>query len=249
LPYLVKLEVFEGPFDLLLHLIGRKEIDIYDISIAEITDEYLRYIASLRQLDLEVATEFLLIAATLLKLKSDHLLPSPQREEEEAAPGEVREELLWRLLQYQKFRNAASYLWERLGREERYYYRQVDLEEPFRSLVPDVLRGLTLRGLAETARDLVETESEVDISYIAPIRVNIPDFIERIRKVLRRKGHTTYRELTADCALRIELIATFLALLELFKLEEVDLRQAVRFGDIEVYPVEGESDGDQAPGR
>lgn len=254
MPYLVKLEVFEGPFDLLLHLIGRKEIDIYDISIAEITDEYLRYIESLRQLDLEVATEFLLIAATLLKLKSDYLLPVPQREGEEEPPGEVREELLWRLLQYQKFRNAASYLWERLGREERYYYRQVDLEEPFRDLVPDVLRGLTLERLLAAARDIIETGGEVDVSYIAPIRVNIPDFIERIREVLRRKGHTTYRELTADCALRIEMIATFLALLELFKLEEVDLRQAVRFGDIEVFPVEGASpveggsDGDQTPG-
>jgi len=243
LPYLVKLEVFEGPFDLLLHLIGRKEIDIYEISIAEITDEYLRYIASMRQLDLEVATEFLLIAATLLKLKSDYLLPTPEREEEETTPAEMREELIWRLLQYQKFRNVASLLWERLGQEERYYYRQVDLEDPFRNLVPDVLRGLDLQRLAEVARDIVEAEGEVDISYIAPIRVNISDFIERVREALRERGHTTYRELTSDCALRIELIATFLALLELYKLEEIDLRQAVRFGDIEVYPLEGEGHG------
>lgn len=243
MPYLVKLEVFEGPFDLLLHLIGRKEIDIYEISIADITDEYLRYIESMRQLDLEVATEFLLIAATLLKLKSDYLLPAPESEEEETTPSEMREELLWRLLQYQKFRNAASYLWERLDREERYYCREVDLEEPFRDLVPDVLRGLTLQRLVDTARDVVEPEVEVDVSYIAPIRVNISDFIQRVRMALREKGRTTYRELTADCALRIELIATFLALLELYKREEIELRQTVRFGDIEVYSVEGDSYG------
>lgn len=242
MPYLVKLDVFEGPFDLLLHLIGRKEIDIYEISIADITDEYLRYIETMRQLDLEVATEFLLIAATLLKLKSDYLLPAPEREEE-TTPSEMREELLWRLLQYQKFRNAASHLCERLDREERCYYREVDLEEPFRALVPDVLRGLTLQRLVDAARDVVETGAEVDVSYIAPIRVNISDFIQRVRKALREKGRTTYRELTADCALRIELIATFLALLELYKLEEIELRQTVRFGDIEVYSLEGDKHG------
>jgi segregation and condensation protein A len=240
-PYQVKLEVFEGPFDLLLHLIGRKEIDIYDISIAEISDEYLGYIQTLRELDLEVATEFLLIAATLLKLKSDYLLPSPEKEGEEATPAEMREELLWRLLEYQKYRNAASYLMDRLQREERYYYRQLDLEEPFISIVPDVLKGLTLEKLLESARNIIEMEAEVDVSYIAPIKVNIDEYMERIRGVLRDKENTSYRELTEDCALRIELIVTFLALLELYKREEIDIRQAARFGDIQVVQAVGEA--------
>ncbi|MGQ9474803.1 MAG: segregation and condensation protein A [Actinomycetota bacterium] len=238
--YLVKLEVFEGPFDLLLHLIGRREIDIYQVSIAEITDDYLRYIQEMQRLDLEVATEFLLIAATLLKLKSDSLLPAPEREEgEEVSPAELREELLWRLVQYQKFRNAAQELSSRLELEERYYYREVDLEEPFRNLVPDVIRNLNLERLVQVARELLRAEEEVDVSYIAPIRVNVTDFMDRVRQVLGKKGLTTFRELTADCALRIEIIATFLALLELYKREEVDIRQAVRFGDIEVYSLEG----------
>jgi segregation and condensation protein A len=237
--YLVKLEVFEGPFDLLLHLIGRKEIDIYQVSVAEITDDYLRYIQDMQRLDLEVATEFLLIAATLLKLKSDSLLPAPEKEGEEVSPAELREELLWRLVQYQKFRNAAAELASRLEREERYYYREVDLEEPFRDLVPDVLRHLTLEKLVRAARELVQAEEEVDVSYIAPIRVNVSDFMDRVRRVLAERGRTTFRELTADCALRIEIIATFLALLELYKREEVDISQAVRFGDIEVHPLKG----------
>ena len=240
MPYLVKLEVFEGPFDLLLHLIGRREIDIYDISIAEITDEYLRYMESMRELDLEVATEFLLIAATLLKLKSDSLLPAPEKEGEEASPAELREELLWRLVEYQKFRNVAAELAARLEREERHYYREVDLEEPFQNLVPDILQGLTLDRLVEAARQLVETEREVDVSYIAPIRVNVGDFMDKVRAALAERGRTTFRELTADCSARIELIATFLALLELYKREEIDIRQAVRFGDIEVYAAGGE---------
>lgn len=233
--YQVKLEVFEGPFDLLLHLIGRREIDIYDISIAEITDEYLDYMESLRQLDLEVATEFLLIAATLLKLKSDSLLPEPAGEGEEAGPAEIREELLWRLVEYQKYRNAAAALKNRLEREERYYYREVELEEPFQDIIPDVLQGLTLERLQGAARELVELEDAVDVSYIAPIRINIADFMDRVRAALAEGGRTSYRELTRDFVMRAELIATFLALLELYKRDEVDIRQAKRFGDIQVY--------------
>lgn len=244
MPYQVKLPVFEGPFDLLLHLVGRKEIGIYEVSIAEITDEYLAYIETMRDLDLEVATEFLLIAATLLKLKSDSLLPVQEKEVEELGPQELREELLWRLVEYQKFRNAAAELAARMEREERYYYRQVDLEEPFRDLVPDALRGLTLEMLVAKARELVETEDEVEVGYIAPIRVNVEDFIGRVRKALEGGGRTSFRELTRECALRIEVIAFFIALLELFKREEIDLRQATRFGDIEVYALREDGDGD-----
>jgi segregation and condensation protein A len=243
-PYQVKLEVFEGPFDLLLHLIGRKEIDIYEISIAEIADEYLEYMESLRELDLEVATEFLLIAATLLKLKSDYLLPEPEKEGEGAGPSEMREELLWRLVEYQKYRNAAAEFSTRLGREERYYYREVDLEEPFRHIMPDVLRGLTLERLRAAAREFIEQEAEVDVSYIAPIKISITDFMDRVRGVLEERGNTSYRELTIDCVMRVEFIATFLALLELYKREEVELRQAARFGDIQVYAMGKERDGD-----
>jgi segregation and condensation protein A len=243
-PYQVKLEIFEGPLDLLLHLIGRKEIDIYDISIAEISDEYLRYIETLHELDLEVATEFLLIAATLLKLKSDSLLPAPQKEGEEVTPAEMREELLWRLLEYQKFRNAGTYLMERLQREEVYFYRQLDMEDPFRNIVPDVLKGLTLQKLVAAARELVEAEREVDISYIAPIKVNISDYMDRIRAVLQETKRTSYRELTRDCSLRVEQIVIFLALLELYKREEIDIRQTTRFGDIQVYALGEENNGD-----
>lgn len=243
MPYQVKLEIFEGPFDLLLHLIGRREIDIYEVSIAEITDEYIAYMETLRELDLEVATEFLLIAATLLKLKSDHLLPEPEIEVEELGPAELREELLWRLVEYQKFRDAAAELGKRLDREERYYYRDVDLEEPFRHIVPDVMRGLTLEKLALAAREIVEMEAELDVSYIAQIKVNIDDFMVRVREVLAANGSTSYRELTAECALRVEFIAVFLALLELYKYEEIDIRQATRFGDIEVYAIGDDDHG------
>ncbi len=134
-------------------------------------------------------------------------------------------------------------LGKRLDREERYYYRDVDLEEPFRHIVPDVMRGLTLEKLALAAREIVELEAELDVSYIAQIKVNIDDFMARVREVIAAKGNTSYRELTVDCALRVEFIAVFLALLELYKREEIDIRQATRFGDIEVYAIGDEEHG------
>jgi len=198
---------------------------------------------SLRELDLEIATEFLLIAATLLKLKSDYLLPEPEVEGEEQGPSELREELLWRLVEYQKYRNAAADLERRLGREERYYYRQVDLEEPFQHVMPDVLRGLSMDRLAAAARELIEMEAQVDVSYIAPIKVNINDFMDRVRALVAARGSTSYRELTAECSLRMEMIAMFLALLELYKREEIDISQAARFGDIQVHALGEEQYG------
>ncbi len=243
----VRVGSFEGPFDLLLHLISRKEIDIYEISVAEITDEYLRYMEAMRELDLEVATEFLLVAATLLKLKSDGLLPEPEKAQEEVSPAELREELLWRLVEYSKFRRAGEWLLERWEDENRYLYREVEYEEALVRAASDVLVGIDLYVLRDALRRLLEAERPLDVSYIAPIRVNIPDFMERIRRVLAEKSRTTFRELTADCRLRIEVIATFLALLELFKREEVDLFQAERFGDIQVAPLNAQAEAMTGP--
>jgi segregation and condensation protein A len=191
-----------------------------------------------------VANEFLLIAATLLKLKSDYLLPEPEKEIEELSASEMREELLWRLLEYQKFRDAGSHLAARLEREERNYYREIDLEEPFRDIIPDVIEGLTLQRLHDAAREIIEAEPEVDVSYIAPVKVNVADFIDRVRWVLKDRGQTSYRELTQELVHKVEFIATFLALLELYKREEIDMRQVSRFGDIKVYPKVEVEDGD-----
>src|SRR4030042_2732316 len=102
--------------------------------------------------------------------------------------------------------------------------------------MPDVIQGLTLQRLGEAAREIIESEAEVYVSYIAPIKVNIQDFVERVREVLRERGETSYRELTRDFIHRVELIATFLALLELYNREEIDMRQAGRSGGIKGYP-------------
>lgn len=234
--YQVKIEVFEGPFDLLLNLISKREIDIYQVVIADITEEYLAYLESMRSLDLEIATEFLLIAATLLKLKSDSLLPKPPAEVYDEFPADSRDELIWRLIEFKKFKNAAEELEKRLEFEERYFYRAVEVEEPFRDLMPDVLAGLELAQLVEAARrlTLAEVEMDVDLSHIAPIRISIKDYIEKMLDALDRIGEATFIELTSDCVSKLEVIVCFLAILELFKWDIVSVRQAKRFGDIKV---------------
>lgn len=234
MPFRVKLEVFEGPFDLLLHLISRKEIDIYEISLSEITSEYLDFLRAMHDLDLDVATEFLLIAAILIKLKSDGLLPAAEPEPERLTPFEAREELIWRLIEYRKFKNAAEELLRRVDREEAFFYREVEFEDSFTHLVPRLLAGLGVEDLATALLALRQEEGEVDISFIAPIKINIQDYMERIRETLLSRARVTFRELTEGMRDRIELIVTFMAMLEMYKRDEVDIEQSERFGDIEI---------------
>ncbi len=234
MPFNVKLEVFEGPFDLLLHLISRKEIDIYEISLSDITAEYLDYLQAMHDLDLDVATEFLLIAAILIKLKSDGLLPAAEPEPERMTPFETREELVWRLIEYRKFKNAAEDLLSRIDAEDAFFYREVEFEDSFIDLMPHLLAGLTAQDLADAFSALQQEEGQVDVSFIAPIKINIQDFIDRIRAALQTRPRITFRELTGDIARRIELIATFMAMLEMYKRDEIDIDQSERFGDIEL---------------
>lgn len=234
--YQVKIDVFEGPFDLLLSLISKREIDIYQVAIADITEEYLAWLENMRSLDLEIATEFLLIAATLLKLKSDGLLPKLPSETHDEFPADSRDELVWRLIEFKKFKNAAEELERRLEFEDRYFYRAVEVEEQFRDLVPDVLSGLELRQLTEAALRLTlnEAETGVDVSHIAPIRISIKDYIEKMLDALERVEEADFVDLTRGCASRLEVIVCFLAILELYKWDIVSIRQARRFGEIKV---------------
>lgn len=241
----VKLEVFEGPFDLLLHLVSRKEIDIYEISLSEITSEYLDYLQAMRDLDLDVATEFLLIAAILIKLKSDGLLPAAEPELERLTPFEAREELVWRLIEYRKFKNAAEELLSRLDREDAFYYREVEFEDSFIDLVPRLLAELSVHDLAAALHALQQKEGEVDISFIAPIKVNIQDYMQRIREAMLAKPRVTFRELTEGMRNRFELIVTFMAMLEMYKRDEIDIEQCERFGDIEIVRMDTAATGQE----
>ena len=244
--YEVKLERFEGPLDLLLHLIQRDEIDIYDIPIARITQQYLEYIELMRLLDLDVAGEFLVMAATLMRIKAKMLLPTPPLgEEEEIDP---RDELVQRLLEYRQFKEAAGTL---KSREER---RRLEYE---RGLLPDEdeagplpLAPATLFHLLDAlnrvlarlpARTVMELEGEA---------YDIEERIERIANRVRVAGNLSFETLLGECRSRLEMIVTFLALLELLKLNRLHAIQEGTFGEITLaMPQDGAQPSEWGPGE
>lgn len=236
--YHVAVGSFEGPFDLLLHLIARRKVDIYDIPIAQITDDYLAVLRDLRnELDLEVATEFLVVAATLIELKAARLLPAEDDPELDELALEARDLLYARLLDYRIFKEASAFLAERLEQFDAYFPRLVALEAPFTRLLPEVEVGLSaaeLAGLA--ARALAEKpEPSVDLSHLQPVRMTVREAAGMVMDELQRAGgQASFRELTAGCRHRVEVVVHFLAVLELYKWGHVDLDQRATFGEITV---------------
>ena len=245
--YDVSTEVFDGPFDLLLHLILREQVDLYEVSLSRIVDAYLAEVERLQVVDLDVATEFLLIAATLVELKARRLLPGREDVDldEELALWEERDLLLARLLECKTFKDAAGVLRRLSDRASRSFPRRVGPEERFVALSPDLLEGITS---ADVARAFLRATAprpvlRVDLTHVAPIRMSVADAVAELVDELPRVGRITFRRLTSALIERLEVIVRFLALLELFKQGLVDLEQADACGDIEVLWL-GEQDGD-----
>ncbi len=241
--YQVKLEVFEGPFDLLLSLIAKQKVDIYDVPVAKITDEYLAYIKALQEIDLEVATEFLLVASALLSMKAEALLPKErQSEEAEVSPEEARENLIARLIEYGKFKSAAAALAAVYESQSRYFAREVDDELDFASGSPCEIENAVPDALRHFYMELTKgSQSVLDAEHIAaePLRLDL--FMDMIRSKIAISGRRTFRELAMECSSKSEVIACFLAILELYKRGEIEVGQAQVFGEIEVAPVVGEA--------
>jgi segregation and condensation protein A len=232
--YQVKLDVFEGPIDLLLHLITRQRVEIYDVSLATITSEYLRVVSEMETLDLEVATGFLLVAATLLELKSSRLLPAREGDGGELELLEERDLLLGRLIECSTFREAGAWIAAAFEEGAAFHGRDVALETRFLDVSPDLLRNVTAEKLALAAgRALsVRPVPQLDTSHLTPIRVSVRDAIEEVGDRLKVEGRMSFEELCAGNDARMEVIVRFLALLELLKAGAVLLEQAHRFGDI-----------------
>jgi segregation and condensation protein A len=243
-PYEVRTPVFEGPFDLLLHLITKEQVDIYEISISRIVDEYVAQLERMQPLDLELATEFLLIAAILIELKARRLLPGRDDVEldEEFALWEERDLLLARLVECKTFKDAAAELDRLAARAARSYPRRAGLEEQFTQLVPDLLAGVTPERLREAAlRGLTpKPPPRVDTDHVAPIRVSVSDVVQELAVELPRGAPTTFRALTAGRE-RLMVIVRFLALLELYKQGMVDLDQGETFGELRVSWLGGDA--------
>jgi segregation and condensation protein A len=243
MPYEVHTETFEGPFDLLLHLILKQEVDLWEISLATIVDAYLGELERMtadggQTLDLEIATEFLLIAATLVELKARRLLPGLDEVEldEELLRFEERDLLLARLLECKTFKDAAHDFETRIRRSGRSLPRVAGPEEPFRSLVPDplsrvapsTLLAAAMRALAPKIEPIVQTD------HVAPVRASVRDAIDDVLARLPDRAPMGFRELVAGQTERLEVIVRFLAVLELYKQGIVDLDQTATFGELTV---------------
>ena len=237
--FAVQTSVFEGPFDLLLHLILSEQVDIYEVSLATIVDAYLVELDRMVGLDLEVATEFLLIAATLVELKTKRLLPTSQAIDldEELGLWEERDLLLARLLECRTFKHAAVALDDLMARAERSIPRRAGLDDAFVDLVPDVLAGVSperiraafLRAIAPKPAAPV-----LDISHLPVVRVSVREAIDEVWHRMRRDRRATFRQLTSEAPDRLHVVVTFLAMLELYKQGVLEIDQADNFGDIVV---------------
>ncbi len=223
----VRLEVFEGPLDLLLYLIKREELDIYDIPVARITDEYLQALKVMQLLNLDMAGEFLVMTATLMQIKSRMLLPA-----EEAAPeGEEedpRADLVAQLLEYKRFKEAAEVLRGYEERRHEVFPRTASADEG------EYLLEVSIFDLLGAVGTVLERAREDPVTEISAEEVTVEEKIRYLLDLLRERSAVTFGELFAGMATRVEIIATFLALLELVRLGEARARQADPFGEIRV---------------
>ena len=236
--YEVSTAVYEGPFDLLLHLILREQVELYDVSLSAIVDAYLVELERMESLDLELATEFLLIAATLVELKTRRLLPGRDDGDldEELALWEERDLLLARLLECKTFKDVARVLARFADDAARSYPRVAGLDDRFVGLQPDLLAGVTpdaLRAAFERATE-AKPVPRVDLTHVAPIRMSVAEAVEELIDELPRQRTITFRRLTGGLVERVEVIVRFLAVLELYKQGFVELDQAGTFGEIEI---------------
>ncbi len=232
--YKVKLEVFEGPLDLLLYLVKQDEIDIYDISLERITSQYLEYLEAFRELDIELAGEFIVMAANLIYLKSRSLLPANQQPpEEDAAEDDPRWELIRQLIEYKKFKEAAAQLQLRALEQERIFSRDGagarSLEGPL--LLGEVGIFQLINAFQTVIRRL---EARRDVSEIAGERFSVSDKIEAILRRVHGGNRLRFSQLFNDAASRVEIVVTFLALLELIRLQQVRAFQKTLFDEIEI---------------
>jgi len=232
---------FDGPFDLLLQLISKHKMDITEIALGAVTDEFIAYIKQLENADsgwdLDKTTEFLVVAATLLDLKAAKLLPSGQVDDEaDLALLEARDLLFARLLQYRAFKEIASIFTERIDREEKSFARLVALEPHLAQLLPEVLIGVGAQRFAAIANRVLtpKTSPVFSIDHLHQPTVSVAEQASKIVEQLRRTGRMTFRGLTADAENTLVVIARFLALLELYKEGVIRFEQMISLGELQI---------------
>jgi segregation and condensation protein A len=237
--YKVQFEVFEGPLDLLLYLVKKEEVDIYEVNLTRIAAQFIEYLELMRELDLDVAGEFLVMAATLMWIKSRELLPVDQQVQTEGEEDEddPRWELIRQLVEYKKFKDAAADLQGRELEQERVYPRlpgRIELEpaQPFR---PEV----SLFDLLAAVNQLLQRHQERQgPREIFEDRWTVSEKIEQLRKLIGERAQVRFSELFAEATSRSEVVVTFLAMLELIRLRVLSARQSSAFSEIEICRTE-----------
>lgn len=253
--YRVSTQVYSGPFDLLLQLVTRQKVDIGAISISEVAEQYLAEVERIEALDLDVASDFLLVAATLLDIKATSLVPqeAPRNTDEDDEDDEdleelsaldgdaLREVLIRRLIAYKQFKGAAAALGARMQAESRMHPRVAGPDPEFLGLMPDYLAGITLRGLAVICADLDGKRQTflLEAEHVAPHRVPLDLTVASVDRFTMAHQTCTFRELLDGDATTEQLVVTFLAMLELAKRGSLTLSQDEIFGTIQINRVEG----------
>jgi segregation and condensation protein A len=243
LPLKVKLESFEGPLDLLLFLIKKNEIDIYDIPMAVITQQYLEYLEMMKNLNLDVAGEFLLMAATLLHIKSKMLLPTPEEDQAEAGEEEEdpRAELVRRLLEYQRFKEAARELTKGPMLDREVFIRHFLGENLLEDGEEDIGGEASLFELLEAMKKVLQGLPPEEFQEISVEHLSIKDKILQIMDRLWEVESVAFNDIFTPSTPRREVVVTFLALLELLRLHMIRVYQAESFGTIRIFsPMERE---------
>lgn len=250
----VTTQAYSGPFDLLLQLVSRQRVTIGSISVSEIAAQYLEEVERMQDLDLDVASDFVLVASTLLDIKAASLVPDEpsgtRRDDGEEddeddldglSPDEAREVLIARLIAYKQFRSAAAALGARAEAESRMFARTVGPDPDFLGLMPDYLEGITLRSLAVICADLDSRRETLllEAEHVAPRRTPVALTIAAVDRLVRSRGAISFDELLDGEDSPEMVVANFLAVLELYKRGMVDVRQDALFGKIDVTHVTG----------
>ncbi len=232
--YKIKLEVFEGPLDLLLYLIKREEIDIYDIPVAKIADQYLEYMEVMKMLDLNIAGEFIVMAATLIHIKSKMLLPQEEIEPEEEEEMDPRAELVQRLIEYKKFKEAAKKLEEMELRQKNIFIRSSSLEQYKSHDGEGVYFEASLFDLLTAFSKVLKEIPKETIQEIIKDEFTVDEKIHQLLHLLMEREFIRVNSLFASSKNKLEIIAIFLAILELIRLREIVVVQNKLFGEIEI---------------
>lgn len=228
--YQVKVDVFEGPFDLLLYLIRKNEMDIYTVSISEITTQYLEYIQAMQKMDLDLAGEFLVIAATLIYIKSQRLLPQAPDAEPDEELEQTEAELLARLQEYQKFKELGGRIWQMAEQRQLLYGRNEPL--PDVADTADIPVNVTLTDLVLAYRNIARFMNPPSIREVAHDEVTVEQKIDLLTELVKTQSLVHFSSLRKEMKDKIELVVTVLAMLELCRLKHLSVRQPSIFGEI-----------------